>query len=99
MANYTLTHKAVEDLSDIWAYTYEAWSEHQADKYYELLIEAFRKLAENPTLGKNYEAILKDIHGFKTGRHIIFYRTLKDKVIEVVRVLHESMDLRNRLTE
>lgn len=74
MANYTLTNKAVEDLSDIWAYTYETWSEHQADKYYELLIGAFRKLAENPTLGKNYEAISTNIHGFKTGKHIIFYR-------------------------
>ncbi|ANH80994.1 plasmid stabilization protein [Niabella ginsenosidivorans] len=101
MAYYTLSNKAVEDLSNIWAYSYsyEAWSENQADKYYELLIEACRKLAENPMLGKNYEAISKDIHGFKTGKHIIFYRALKHKAIEIVRILHESMDLRNRLTE
>ena len=38
MANYFFSKKAVEDLSEIWNYTYDAWSESQADKYYNLLI-------------------------------------------------------------
>ena len=33
MAKYHLTNKAVDDLSEIWDYTYEVWSENQADKY------------------------------------------------------------------
>ena len=33
MADYRLTNKAVADLSDIWNYTCETWSEQQADKY------------------------------------------------------------------
>jgi toxin ParE1/3/4 len=31
MANYYLTNKAVEDLSEIWYYTYDEWSEKQAN--------------------------------------------------------------------
>jgi len=34
MANYYLTNKAVEDLSKIWYYTFDNWSEQQADKYF-----------------------------------------------------------------
>jgi len=31
MAEFKLTNKAVEDLSKIWDYTFEVWSENQAD--------------------------------------------------------------------
>jgi len=34
MAQFKLTNNAVKDLSDIWNYTFDAWSESQADKYY-----------------------------------------------------------------
>jgi toxin ParE1/3/4 len=99
MAKYVLTNKAVEDLSRIWDYTYEVWSENQADKYYELIIEAFKEIAESPALGKNYPALSKEIFGFKVGKHIVFYRTQKPKEVEIVRVLHERMDLKNRMKE
>lgn len=97
MARYILTNKAVEDLSKIWNYTYEAWSENQADKYYNLIIDACRRIAESPALGKKYREISNEISGFRVGKHIIFYRELKNDEIEVIRILHERMDLRNRL--
>ena len=31
MAKYHFTNKAVEDLSGIWDYTYDIWSEKQAE--------------------------------------------------------------------
>ncbi|WP_420318747.1 type II toxin-antitoxin system RelE/ParE family toxin [Ekhidna sp.] len=34
MANYQLTNLAVQDLTDIWNYTFDNWSEQQADVYY-----------------------------------------------------------------
>ncbi len=99
MAKYLLTKKAVEDLSGIWDYTYEVWSENQADKYYKLLIETCREIAKKPTIGKNYDKISTGIYGFAVGKHIIFYRNLVTKDIEVVRILHERMDLKNRVNE
>ena len=99
MAEYKLTNKAVEDLSKIWNYTFEVWSEKQADKYYDELISDCVEIAENPNLGKNYEGISNLLLGFESNRHIIFYRTLSVSFIEITRVLHERMDLKKRIAE
>lgn len=61
MANYILTNKAVKDLSKIWDYTFEVWSENQADKYYYMLLDYCQALADKPGLGKIYNEINKDI--------------------------------------
>ncbi len=99
MAEYELTNKAVEDLTGIWEYTIEKWSEQQADKYYNLLLDSCRDIANNPELGKNYDGITEDLFGLKTNRHIIFYRQRINQPIEITRILHERMDLKNRLSE
>ena len=99
MSEYKLTNKAVADLSKIWEYTFEVWSEKQADKYYDELILNCEEIAENRDLGKNYDGISKQLLGIKANRHIIFYRTLSEDYVEITRILHERMDLRNRLSE
>ena len=99
MAKYFLTNKAVEDISKIWDYTYEVWSEKQADTYYELLIETCQEIVKKPTIGKKYDKISIEILGFPIGKHIIFYRLLETNDIEVVRILHERMDFKNRINE
>jgi toxin ParE1/3/4 len=99
MANFKLTRKAVEDLSEIWNYTFDNWSEHQADKYYRLLLENCHNIAENPYLGKDYSGIVKGIMGFRAGRHIIFYKKIENEEIQILRFLHEQMDLKNRMTK
>ena len=96
MSKYFLSNKAVNDLSKIWNYTYETWSENQADKYYYELLEDCKELSENQNLGRNYIEINSEIYGCKSGQHIIFYRTLNEKEIEIVRFLHRRMDLKNR---
>ena len=99
MAKYKLTIKAVDDLSNIWNYTLEIWSEKQADKYYNMLVDSFNEIARNPKLGKNYSDIIENILGIRVGRHIIFYRKTQDYEIEITRILHEQMDLKNRIKE
>lgn len=99
MANYKLTNKAVEDLSKIWDYTFEVWSEKQADKYYKELISFCQQIAENPQIGKIYNNISNQLLGMKANRHIIFYRLLNEGHIEITRILHERMDIETRLNE
>lgn len=99
MANYKLTNKAVDDLSKIWDYTFEVWSENQADKYYEILISTCQDIADNTVLGKSYEGITESLLGMKTGRHIIFYRTINNNYVEITRILHERMDVKKRISE
>lgn len=99
MAKYKLTNRAVDDLSKIWDYTFEVWSEKQADKYYESLITSCQDIADDPSLGKNYDGITKQLLGMKANRHIIFYRTVNENYVEITRILHQKMDLKNRITE
>jgi toxin ParE1/3/4 len=99
MAEYKLTNKAVEDLNDIWEYTLDKWTEEQADKYYNLIISSFQEIVKNPDLGKNYKGIRKELLGLKSNKHIIFYRKSDDKPLEITRILHERMDLKNRIIE
>jgi toxin ParE1/3/4 len=99
MSKYELTNKAVEDLNKIWNYTFDSWSEYQADKYYEMLLNSCQDIANNPELGKNYAGITSELSGLKVNKHIIFYRKSTDNLIEIIRILHEQMDLENRITE
>lgn len=99
MVKYFLTNKAVDDLSKIWDYTYEVWSEDQADKYYYELLNDCQELAGNPTLGKNYDDINAMIFGYQSGQHLIFYRILNENEIEITRILHSRMDLKKRIQE
>ena len=97
MGKYRLTNLAVQDLSDIWNYTFDNWSERQADNYYEQLTNAFEAIADNQQQGRNYEGILGDLFGFKVNRHIVFYRRISSELVEITRILHERMDLKKRL--
>lgn len=99
MAKFKLTNKAVADLAKIWDYTFEVWSEKQADKYYESLIVNCQEIADNPNLGRNYTEITQSLFGMKSNRHIIFYRKASEDNVEITRILHEKMDLKKRILE
>ncbi len=96
MAKFSLSNKAIEDLGQIWNYTFDTWSEQQADKYYRMLIETCGELAENASIGKNYDGVYTQLLGFKSGRHIIFYRIVDSSSIVIIRILHEQMDMKRR---
>jgi toxin ParE1/3/4 len=97
MGSYQLTNIAVQDLSEIWEYTVNTWSEKQADKYYFMLLDTCQELAEGKVVGKNYPEINNEIFGFRAGQHILFNRKLTANKIEIARILHAQMDLRNKI--
>ena len=99
MAKVILRQEAIDDLNNIWDYTFEKWSENQADKYYATIKFACKGISENPEIGKEYAEISRNLLGLKSGKHIIFYHLISENEIEVIRILHERMDLKNRLTE
>lgn len=100
MAKFQLSNKAVKDLTDIWNYTVEEWSEQQADQYYKMLIDSCGKIAENSTLfGQKYDEIAENLLSFKANKHLIFYKIADAETIFIVRILHERMDLKNRVDE
>ncbi len=97
MSTFRLTHKALDDLIKIWDYSARKWSENQAEKYYRQLMSSCSDLAMNPTLGKSYEILSQNIFGFRCGEHIIFYRNISKNEIEIERILHQRMDLKNKI--
>lgn len=99
MAKVILRQEAIDDLNDIWIYTFSEWSEKQADKYYDALEFACFQIGQNPDLGKEYDGISTNLLGLRTGKHIIFYQVINKDRIEVIRILHERMDLKNRIDE
>jgi toxin ParE1/3/4 len=99
MAKLILRKEAVNDLTDIWNYSSNEWSEIQADKYYSLIYSAFRDITKNSAIGKSYHEIYSGLHGYKVGKHIIFYLKAVNGDIDVLRILHERMDLKYKLSD
>lgn len=97
MVSYSFSKKALSDLSAIWEYTVDTWSERQADKYYFMLLTACQELADGKVSGKSYPDVQAGIAGFRTGQHILFYRKHSAGNIVIVRILHVQMDLKNNL--
>ncbi|WP_298512153.1 type II toxin-antitoxin system RelE/ParE family toxin [uncultured Kordia sp.] len=94
---YRISKQAVEDLNAIWLYTLQKWSKKQADRYYSLLINEIEFISENYLTGKSVEQIRKNYRVTKIKSHLIFYRKVEDDIVEVVRILHEKMDVKKQL--
>ena len=77
MADFILTNEAVNDISEIWKYTVQTWSERQADKYYFLILEACQELANGKVKGKRYAEIDDELFGHRVVQHILFYKKNK----------------------
>jgi toxin ParE1/3/4 len=91
---YTLSQRAITDLENIWLYTVEKWSVTQADRYYNLIFNEIAFICSNSTAGKSMEHIRKGYRSAKVKSHIIFYRINNNATVEIIRILHERMDIK-----
>jgi toxin ParE1/3/4 len=98
--NYIISEEAHSDIENIWLYTFENWSVEQADRYLNLILDEIEYLTENPKSGKDYNQIRKGYFRARIRSHFIFYKiNLKKEQIEIIRVLHQRMDVESRLNE
>ena len=89
---------AIEDLEEIWSYTFHTWSIEQADRYHSLIYKEIEFLASKPSYGKDLNHIRKGYRSSKVKSHFIFYKYSSSE-IEIIRILHENMDIPNRLND
>jgi len=94
---YRISQQAIEDLDKIWIYTLNKWSKEQADRYYNLIIAEIEFIADNYLIGKSAEQTRKNYRITKIKSHLIFYRKVDNEIVEIVRVLHQRMDIKKRL--
>ncbi len=96
MPKFALRPKARADLDGIWAYTVEAWGLDQARTYLRTLNRAFKTVAKKPELGRLFDEVYEGLRVYPSGKHLIFYFATNND-IDIVRVLHERMDIRSHL--
>jgi toxin ParE1/3/4 len=94
---FQLTVKAKEDLKDIARYTKETWGVKQRDIYLKQIDDIFHLISETPDKGKACSDIRENYYKLSVGKHIIFYRQLNKKEVQIVRILHASMDIISHL--
>ena len=93
MAVYSLSSKAAADLEEIYEYTILNFGLKQGRAYLSGLHERFETLAENPTQGRSVGELAPGLKRFEYQSHVVFY-VPKDKGVRIVRVLHQSMDVK-----
>jgi toxin ParE1/3/4 len=96
MARVFLRPAARADLEDIARYTETTWGRRQRDLYLTAIDAKLGALAANPKIGKPRDAVRAGYRSSRVGAHVIFYREFPEG-IEVVRILHQRMDVRRQL--
>ena len=96
--SYELSHLAQSDLDEIWIYTFENWSEQQADHYFNLILDEIESICLHPLIGRSIEKIKPQHRIKKIKSHLIIYKIVED-VLFIDRILHSRMDIENHLTE
>lgn len=91
-----LTPAARRDLDGIWDYTTRNWNSEQAETYTRGLWQLMRMLSLNPKLGRNIDDIRRGYFKFPVASHVLFYQPATDG-IEIIRILHKSMDVERNL--
>lgn len=98
--NYQLSKQAVVDLEEIWLYTVKEWSLEQADYYFDLIMDEIEYISKNPKSGKDYSNVRKGYYCSRAKSHFIFYKiNIKDEIVEIIRILHQKMDVEFRINE
>ena len=96
--SYKLSNLARNDLEDIWAYTLNNWSLDQTNFYYELLITEIENLCHNPYLSKSISHI-HPVYRLKIVKSHVIIFMIKDNVLLIDRILHQSMDAKSYLDD
>ena len=84
---------AQDDLSAIWDYTVHNWGVAQAERYILGIREACEALADGRRKGSNADNIRPSYRKLTVGSHVMFFRVTVGGEIDVIRILHQRMDV------
>ena len=98
MTRYILSPLARVDLNKIWDFSADRWDENQAEAYLRIIQAAIEVAAENPLLSPAIDDVRPGYRRHRAGAHLILFRQIAG-AIDVVRVLHEKMDVASHLPD
>jgi toxin ParE1/3/4 len=97
MKGFLLSPAARADLDEIWEYTTQHWSIDQAERYIREIVNACQALADERAQGRAIPNIRAGYYKFPVQSHFLFYRITDTGFIDIVRILHQRMDIAERL--
>ena len=99
MSGYELTESAAGDLREIARYTVSTWGIEQARRY-EALIEAhFQSLSGGNARTRVFLEHRPELVVSRVEHHYVFHLIREKRRPLILAVLHENMDLMNRLRD
>ncbi len=96
MPGYITSPQAQRSLTQISVYTLDNHGRAQQKKYLTMLRNRMRKAAKQPQRGRERPDIKPGYFSIQTEKHNIYYR-ITDARIEIIDVLHQSMEPRLHL--
>jgi toxin ParE1/3/4 len=93
------------DFANILKWTTENFGARQARLYRDILARAIGELADGPEVAgaRRRDEIMQGLrtlhvarHG-RRGRHFLLYRAAPGRIIEIVRILHDAIDMQRHL--
>jgi len=100
MAKYRLSPLASEDLDGIYDYTFDEWGVDQVHVYRRHIEKALKEIAQDPRRPGSKERgdLLEGCRSYRVEHHYLFYR-IRESHVEVGRVLHETMNFEEHVSE
>ena len=96
MREVILRPEATRNISSIADYTIEQWGKDQARKYITELRRAMERLSTAGMLHPQSSLPFPGLRKMRCGHHLAYF-LIDDATVDVVRVLHEAMDVGARL--
>jgi toxin ParE1/3/4 len=97
MIGFVLSPAAKADIEDIWDYTVNRWGLDQAAHYLRLINTACEELAQGKRLSRSADDVRPGYHRAAAESHIIFFRRMDTGVLDIIRILHQRMDIARHL--
>jgi len=106
-AKLRFSTRAVEDIDDVLAYTLTHFGEKKYQEYTELIRQALADIELGPDRqpAKSRPELHRDARTFHIGRrgrrarHFFLFRITSEEIIDIGRLIHDSMDLQRHLPE
>lgn len=92
-----LSPAARADLEEIWDYTCDRRGGDQTETYMREIQRAVERVVDNPGIGRACDEVRPGYRKHPVGTHTLYYRVAGVEVIDVVRILHQRMDIDRHL--
>jgi toxin ParE1/3/4 len=97
VTRYVLSPAARADLEQICDYTCQRWDDDQAEEYVREIQRAIERVVDNPMIGRACDELRPGYRKHAVGSHTLYYRIVSGDVINLVRILHQRMDVDRHL--